>query len=339
MSQVTQGPFGAYTPSAAAAIQAAITAAGLSGMTGNVFYLDPVNGYDGNSGQSPVTTGAGSQGPVATLAQGYALLRSGYNDVLVLIGNGLASGSARITSFTWAKNAAHLIGVCSPSRVSQRARIANPTTAGLTITANFFTVSGNGCLFQNLSWFQGAGAGQTGIAAAICLTVSGARNAFINCDVEGMGDSTAATDTGSRNLKLTAGENYFGHCCIGLDTVTRTGANSSVEISGGSARNSFEGCIFPIFSSDGTQFFVSAGTGGVDRYTLFENCKFLNASSSGSTAIAEAFHLAASAGGAIMVDAQSMWMATAVGDATSKAQIFLGGVAATNTGGKAIVGT
>ena len=73
---------------------------------------------------------------IKTLAAGYAFLRSGYNDVLVLIGNGAATGSARIAMFTWAKNAAHLIGVCAPSAISQRARIANATTAGLTMTAN-----------------------------------------------------------------------------------------------------------------------------------------------------------------------------------------------------------
>lgn len=193
--------YGAFTIQAAQLIQNAINQRGF-GVTGNVYYCDPVNGLDTNNGQLPASGGVAGQGPVATLAAGYALLRSGFNDALVLIGNGQSTGSARITTFTWSKNAAHLFGVCAPSAVSQRARIAFPTTSGLTVTANFFTVSGNGCLFSNLSWFQGAGAGQTGIAAAICMTVSGQRNAFINCDFEGMGDTTASADAGSRNLLL-----------------------------------------------------------------------------------------------------------------------------------------
>ena len=160
---MASGPFpaglpqlGAVSYAGATAIQQAISRSA-TGMTGNVYYLDPVNGLDGNTGLLPTSA-------VQTLAAGYALLTSGNNDVLVLIGNGASSGSARITTFTWAKSACHLIGVCAPSMTSQRARIANPTTSGITITANFFTVSGSGCLFQNLSFFVGAGAGQTGIA-------------------------------------------------------------------------------------------------------------------------------------------------------------------------------
>jgi len=330
---------GAFTLQTAQLIQQAIANAGF-GTTGKIYYCDPVNGLDTNNGQLPASVGVPGQGPVATLAAGYALLRSGYNDVLVLIGNGAASGSARITTFTWAKNAAHLFGICAPSAVSQRARIANPTTAGLTITANFFIVSGNGCLFSNLSWFQGAGAGQTGIAAAICLTVSGQRNAFVNCDVEGMGDATSATDAGSRNLLLSGGENYFRHCNIGLDTVTRTNANASVEISGGAARNIFEDCMFPIYSSDGLQhILLTAAAAAMDRFVLFRNCIFMNALGSGSTILAELLKLAAATGGIALLDSRCNWIATAVGDATTKALTYMGGVAGVNTGGKMIVAT
>lgn len=282
---VNQGPFGAYTPQAAQAIQQAISAGGF-GTTGNIFYCDPVNGNDANNGQSQVASGAGQSGPVATLAQGYALLRNGFNDVLVLIGNGQSTGSARITTFTWSKNAAHLIGICAPSAVSQRARIAFPTTSGLTVTAAFFTLSGNGCSFSNISFFQGAGAGQTGIAAAICMTVSGQRNAFVNCDFEGMGDTTSATDAGSRNVKITGGENYFGHCNVGLDTVTRTGANASVEFASATARNYFENCSFPFLSGDGATLGV-LGTGAscMDRWQLFKFCTFINCIKSGGSAM------------------------------------------------------
>lgn len=332
--------FGAFTLQAAQLIQQAIANAGF-GTTGKIYYCDPVNGLDTNNGQLAASVGVAGQGPVATLAAGYALLRSGYNDVLVLIGNGQASGSARVTTFTWAKNAAHLFGVCAPSAVSQRARIANPTTAGLTITANFFTVSGNGCLFSNLSWFVGAGAGQTGIAASICLTVSGQRNAFINCDIEGMGDTTASVDAGSRNLLLSGGENFFQHCNVGIDTVTRTNANASVEISSGAARNIFEDCMFPIYSSDGLQYYVlTAAAAAMDRFTLFRNCLFLNALGSGSTILAVIFKLAAATGGLLLLDSRCGWMGTATGDATTKAQLYLGAVAATSTtGGKLIVAT
>ena len=337
---MASGPFpaglpqlGAISYQGATALQNAI-ARSATGMTGNVYYVDPVNGLDGNNGQLPTSA-------VQTLAAGYALMTSGNNDVLVLMGNGASTGSARITSFTWAKDACHLIGVCAPSAVSQRARIANPTTSGITITANFFTVSGNGCLFQNLSWFVGAGAGQTGIAASICLTVSGQRNAFINCDIEGMGDATSATSATSRNILLTGGENYFGHCSIGLDTVIRTNANASVELKSGAARNIFEHCMFLMWSSDGLQYFLyGTGANCMDRFVFFKGCNFMNAiKPAGGTACALAFVLPSTAGGQINFDATSgLFGVTAIGDATTKALTYVSGGTATN-GVKGVVAT
>ena len=318
---------GAISYSGAQAIQQSIARSSL-GMTGNVYYCDPVNGLDGNNGQLPSTA-------VQSLAAGYALLTSGNNDVLVLIGNGASSGSARISTFTWAKSACHLVGVCAPSALSQRARIANATTTGLTMTANFFIVSGSGCLFQNISWFVGAGAGQTGIAASICLTVTGSRNAFVNCDIEGMGDSTSATSATSRNILIqgSGGENLFSHCNIGLDSVVRTNANASVELSAKTVRNSFEDCTFLMWSSDGLQYFLyGAAAGCLDRWVLFKGCNFINSVKSGAgTACALAFVLPASAGGQICFDSTSgLYGVTAIGDTATKAQTYVSGGTATN---------
>ena len=270
--------FGAFTLSTAQIIASAIQAAGFA-TTGNIYYCDPANGNDSNNGLLPQQGSTPGQGPVATLAAGYALLTSGHNDILVLIGNGTSTATARISAtFTWSKNAAHLIGICAPSAISQRARIAPPTTAAA--FASFFVVSGNGCLFQNISWFQGFAAG---VASSICMLVSGTRNAFINCDIEGMGDTTSATSAGSRNLVVSADENFFGHCNVGLDTVSRTGANASVEFKSGCARNIFENCTFPFWSGDGNTLGV-LGTGNacVDRFQLFRNCVFVNSIKSGS---------------------------------------------------------
>jgi len=330
MSLPNQNPlgitqFGSFGLSAAQKIALGI-AQGSLGTTGNVYYCDPVNGLDTNDGTSPSTA-------VQTLAAGYALLTSGHNDVLVLIGNGASSGTARISSlFTWAKDAAHLVGICAPSALSQRARIAPPTTA--TAFANFFKVTGNGCLFSNISWFHGFTAG---VAAEICMTITGTRNAFINCDFEGMGDTTGATDAGSRSILIQGGENYFGHCNIGLDTVQRTNANASVEIKGGSPRNIFENCTFPFYSSDGLQYaFLANAAASMDRFTLFKGCNFI---AGVGTIIAAMFKLVAGAGGLVCLDnGCGMFNVTAVGDATTKAQMWVSGGTATN-GVKGVVAT
>ena len=312
--------FGAFTPSAAQLIQNAINQAGF-GSTGNIFYCDPINGLDSNNGQLPATVPGTTQGPVKTLGAGYNLLRSGFNDVLVLIGNGQASGSARLSAgFNWAKNAAHLVGICAPSQISQRARIAPFTGAAQAAFANFFTVTGNGCLFSNLSWFHGFTAG---VAAAICLTITGTRNAFVNCDIEGMGDATSAADAGSRNILIKADENYFNHCNIGLDTVSRTNANASVEFASGCARNIFENCLFLFYSGDGNTLGVyTAAAAASDRFQLFNGCTFINAIKSAATAMTALCTLAAAMGGMLVFKNAILVGISAFGtDATSKGEI------------------
>ncbi len=323
-------PVGAFTNVTIAAINAALVQAGLAGTTGNVFYCDPVNGLDTNDGQTPVTT-PGGHGPTQTLGAGYNLLRSGYNDVLILLSNGASTGSARIhATFTWAKNAAHLIGVCAPTPISQRARIANGTADAA--FATFFVVSGNGCLFSNLSFFQGFTAG---VAAEILMTITGVRNAFLNVDFEGMGDTTGATDTGSRCILIKADENYFYHCNIGLDTVERTGANASVELQSGAARTIFENCTFLFWSSDGDTYgLLVAAAAGMDRFVLIKGCNFI---AGVGTIIAAVFHLVAGAGGLVCFDATSgVFNVTALGDATTLGQMWASGGTAT-TGVKGIL--
>ena len=298
---------------------------------GNVYYLDPVNGSDQNKGQS-----FGSA--VKTLPAGYALLVEGHNDALVEIGNGLSTGSVRLSApFTWAKNAAHFIGVCPSVAVGKRARIA--PTAGVTAFANFFTVSGSGCLFKNLQFFHGFTAG---VANMICLTVSGGRNLFEDCDIQGMGDTdgASAADTGSRSLLVTkTGENTFRRCTIGLDTVVRSVANYSVEFLGVTAplpRNVFEKCIFAQLSSSAqaSALYVAAGgTAGIDRYQIFEDCIFMNCpKATGYLAATGVLRLGAAQGGIFLFTNPACVGFTGWGyDATSRSGcLIVGGAPAGN---------
>ena len=339
-NNILSGPFGAYTLSDAKVISQALAAQGF-GTTGNIYYLDPKTGVAGANGLAPqAIPGQQGTGPVATLAAGYALMASGNTDVLVLIGDGTTNATARLSAgFTWSKNAAHFIGICSGSRVSQRARIA-PTLA-VAGFANFFTLSGNGCYFANLEFFQGF---TTGVAAEICMTVSGQRNTFNNVSISGMGDTSAsagAADTGSRNLLLSAGENYFLNCSIGLDTVVRSVANYSVEITGNSARNMFEGCIFASdCSSANAAAILTAAAAAIDRYTMFRGCIFINAIQSGATSVTGVIKMAASAGGMMVLqDTWSVGYASMGFDATSLAQIYSATPVSTRLGGLATVTT
>jgi hypothetical protein len=302
------------------AILSGIVAGGLGITTGTTFYLDPVNGLDGNNGLSPAAA-------VKTLAAGYALLTDGHNDVLVLIGNGVIGGSVLISSgFTWAKNAAHLIGACAPGLISQRARIAPVATPPF---ANFFTVSGNGCLMSNVEFVTDF---TVGMAAEICMTVTGGRNVFDRCHIAGMLGATAAGDTSSRNLLVSGstGENLFRKCTIGVDTTARTALNASLQFAGQSNRNIFEECIFPIYvSGGGTAALVILATGSspLDRWNLFTRCKFLNAAArAGGSDLAALATIVVASGGEILLDnCQATGITAIYSDSATQAQIRLAG--------------
>lgn len=298
-------------------------------VTGKQYFLDPTPGYgsDENSGADP-------ENAFATLAAGYGALREGRNDVLYLMSNGLASGSARLTAnFTWAKNAAHLIGICAPSRMSQRSRIA--PLAGTAAFTNLFTVSGNGCLIKDVSLWDGF---STGTTAQIALTVSGERNVIANTHIAGMADAASAVDAGSRCVKLTGGENVFLGGTIGIDTVARTNANASIEFAGGAPRNYFIGVDFPFWTTDGlTTAVIVAAAAGSDRFQKFVNCDFISAIKSTGVAVAALATLAANMGGMLIFKGCTRVGVTAYGtDATSRGQIFVDGPVASNITGLAV---
>lgn len=239
---------------------------------GRLIYCWPSSGYLG------VQDGSAAK-PYSDLVTAYGAARNGMNDVVVLVGNGAASGSARLTAtLTWSKDAVHLVGVCAPGAFSPRARVA--PLAATTAFANFIVVSGNGCQFSNIEFFQGF---DTGVAAEICVTVSGQRNVFTGCHFAGMGDTASATDTGSRNLKVSGSENTFIDCTVGLDTVARTVANASLEFASAAARNVFKGCIFPFYATNAAVLGVlGTGAGCVDRINVLKDCEFINSIKSGS---------------------------------------------------------
>jgi len=305
---------------------------GVLPFTGKTFFVDPLNGSDSYSGKSLAQA-------FATLPAGYAALTSGANDVLVLVGNGAAAGSAFLDEgLTWAKNAAHMIGIAAPGQLSQRARIA--PTAAVTAFANLFTVSGAGCYFGNVSWVHEF---TTGMAAQICMTITGVRNVFDGCHLAGMVDAASAASTTSRSLLISnAGENYFNRCTIGVDTIARGVANASVQIAGGSPRNVFRDCIFPFWSSAGDCLgVIVAAAAGSDRFQLFDRCLFVNAVKSTGTTMTALCTLAASMGGMLVFKDCCLIGITGFGsDATSRGQIYIeGGTPATASTGLAVAPT
>ena len=300
--------------------------------TGNYYFVDPVNGADGNEGSVEL--------PLKTLYGALAKCTAGNNDVVVLIGNGAASGSARLSTalaqeidssattgtLNWNKDATHLIGVCAPTGVAQRARIAPPTGTYTQSTFNslaFINVTASGCYFANLSVFCGFSTGANGM---IAWTDSGARNAYSNVNIYGMADSTSAAGANSRTLKLNGGgEHSFINCTLGGDTVARSAANATVELAGGTARNTFVDCVLPFQASAGTPLGLTvAAASGMDRYAIFKNCSFINNVGSTSSTLSAFGTLAASAGGQVVFQNTMMVGITEFGsDATTRGQMYI----------------
>lgn len=254
---------GTLQPQTLAALNA--VGSGVYPTQGNIYFVSPGTGSD-QGGNGSVSA------PFASLGMAYALATAGQNDIIYLLAHSNTAGATTnylASVLTWSKDLVHLIGVNGGPRIGQRSRISN--LAGTAAMAPMVNVTGNGCMFANIEFFQGTpGSGTT----SICVQVTGQRNHFYNCQIAGMGDLTAVADvSGSRSLKISGSENLFERCTIGLTTAIRATMVEEVEISAG-ARNSFENCDFETYTSLSTFKMVAIAT-GCDRYVRFIDCNFL----------------------------------------------------------------
>lgn len=257
---------------------------GLPPWTGNWYFVNEATGSDGN-------TGAADQ-PFATLAHAQLAATANQDDVVVF--QGTIHTAATIT---WAKNRVHLIGTGAPCE-NTRARISQSGSAVFTPLVN---VTAQGCVFMNFATFHGFDDAST----QICWTDAGGRNCYTGVSFFGMGHATAAAQAGSRSLLISGstGENQFVSCFLGLDTVIRaTNANATLELTGGSPRNTFRDCVFQSYVSAAGDLHVLVASGGIDRYVAFQGCMFINAIESGGTALTVAITANASAGGLVLLD-------------------------------------
>jgi hypothetical protein len=307
----------------------------MSGMplpfTGDYWFVDPLHGSDSFEGNQPTRA-------FKTLYRAQAAATADQNDVVILMGSGDTTGTARLSLanaqsvdptattgvLTWAKNGVHLIGVTAPTGISQRARIAPPSgtyTQATFNSGNFVVVTASGCLFANFSVFHGFSTGGTN---QIAWTDSGGRNAYVNVNLQGAGDAASAADTGSHSLLISAGgENLFSGCTIGLDTTPRSSGFSEIAFSGASPRNVFDRCIVETNAAAVGCFWISIATLGIDRYVLFRDTAFTNPTLGGpaATAMTVGMNIPASPGGAVITQNCLSYGAT---------KLTTGGLAVTN---------
>lgn len=275
--------------------------------TGNWWFVNPLTGSDGNTGT------AGS--PFATIYQAYNRAAADNNDVIVLVGSGDTTGTARLSTalaqtivptattgtVTWAKNALHLIGMTAPTGINSRARFAPPTSTYTAATfgnsGNFFNVTASGCYFANFSLFNGFTTGSS--SNQIAWIENGGRNFYDAVDFGGMGDAASAGSTTASSLLVEGtGENTFVNCNFGLDTVQRTAANYTVTFGSGTPRNTFRKCRFIADLGSGATAgsHVSAPASSLDRWQEMTDCIFISTVASGGSAMAQCFNIVATGG-------------------------------------------
>ena len=227
---------------------------------GNVFYVRPRSGSDGQDGRTPLTA-------FKTLAVALAACTANQNDVVYLMAESNTAGNTtdyQASALNWNKDAVHLIGVNCGVSIGSRSRIAQLST--VKTIEDLVTVSANNCLIQGLEIFQGVASSTATSPRA--LVVSGQRNLIVNCQISGNGDTGGSTDTaGARSLAVTGAENKFVGCYIGLDTVIRATQTAEVTI-GNIARTIFEDCFFNTYTSLST--FKMVTYSAPDRFVLFK---------------------------------------------------------------------
>lgn len=239
---------------------------GLPLATGNFFFVDYLNGNDGATGQA--------NDPLKTIAQAYAYMTDGNNDVCVIVGDGGTAATQRLSeSLTWAKDACHLIGMTAPVPFFQRARISTLSTQTTNINP-LMTISASGCIFANFSFFQGVGQSATDEKL---IDITGSRNYFGNVHFGGMGAAAGAARAGSYIMYLNGGsENLFDHCGIGMRSVARSAANASVKIANGAQDNEFRNSRFIMYPTANSPLFLDAsGSNALNgSFMVFTECSF-----------------------------------------------------------------
>ena len=83
------------------------------GPNSNVYFVDPVNGSNTNSGDRWTK-------PVADIATAYGLCTANQHDVVLYLAS--SSGVDLTAALTWSKSYTHLVGMCAPTCVGRAYR-------------------------------------------------------------------------------------------------------------------------------------------------------------------------------------------------------------------------
>jgi hypothetical protein len=253
---------------------------------GKYWFVKPSSGSDAWDGTTPDTA-------FKTLAKALSAATANRNDIVFLFSESDTAASTtdyQSATLDWNKDLVHLVGVGSPSPMSNRARVAFIST--YVTASNLFTLSADGCIVNNIAFFaEVASANPTG---AFLLT--GSRNYIHRCHIAGIGHDTMDT-AGAYTLKVDgAQECEFNDCRIGLNTIAAgTAANSEILIDSATKNVMWRNChIFRRIEHATNHPLVKlADATAIEEMIEFEDCRFISTSTNYGTIQSGAFKLTA----------------------------------------------
>lgn len=254
---------------------------------GDIWYVDPGSGSDtANNGKS-------ADNAYATVSKAVSSMTADQDDVVVLAGTSSTGRTSETSAVNWSKRRTHLVGNGPLRKINPRNGMSWSALGGDVC----FTVSATNCSFTNVSFASFTDNN-------ILVDVTAAYNTFDHCHFQGIANATTGQDATARCLRITgADETIVKNSTIGLDTVTRSEANSSLELTGVCARSQFINCDFPMFTDDSTaRVVLFANNDAGQRYTIFENCRILNPILASSSAITDAMIVPAALNGTVWLD-------------------------------------
>lgn len=232
------------------------------------FYVDPVNGSDGNSGKSIASA-------KKTFTAGYNLTVTNRNECLYVVGG--ASALAQTAIITMDHDYTSVIGLAPPTKTGGRVRFTNTVA---TATTGEFVISATGCNFSGLHIQYGDSATGTSV---IGTSITGGRNYFQNCQFEGPIDSTVAIGGASyRTVNVGTGvqDLTFKDCQFGQRTILATGAaGATIHLAGTNNTNIvLEDCILNAYNSNTASASLSLAHGAMEDsgWILLKNCLLIN---------------------------------------------------------------
>lgn len=244
------------------------------GVNAKYYFVDPANGSDSNNGLSL------DKALATILAAEDKCVGNQHDTVFYIAGSSSTSLTAQLL---WDKSYTHLIGICAPTRLTQRARIFQLSTLDESPLVN---ITASGCIFKNFYIHQGV----NHVASLIDVQITGDRNYFENVHFAGGSHATNAIDGGCSIRLADAHQNTFVNCTIGNDTADAGTGMACMRMATLSSKNVFENCIFLLKLGHNNAVFVELeSTQAAGSFTWFNGCTFIANATNRAKTMASAF--------------------------------------------------